>query len=139
MSRRRRREERGSATVFVIGLAVTLTVCAGLVVDGGNALNARARLADDVEQAARAGAQEIDLDALHSVGGGELVVDPVAAQDRATKYLIDRGYHGIVVTATTNSVTVHAEDTEQTKTLQLIGIGQFDVAATATSEVEINP
>ena len=58
---RRRRDERGSATVFVIGFALILFLCAGLVIDGGLAINKRMRIADDAEQAARIGADSINV------------------------------------------------------------------------------
>ena len=73
--------ERGTATAFVVGFAVVLLACAGLVIDGGSALNARMTLADDVEQAARAGAQEIDILTLRSSNLVQL--DPRAAEARA--------------------------------------------------------
>ena len=41
-----RRGESGTATAFVVGFAVVLLACAGLVIDGGSALNARMTLAD---------------------------------------------------------------------------------------------
>ncbi len=129
------RDDRGAASAFVVGMAITLLVCAGLVVDGGGALNARMKLADDVEQAARAGAQEIDLIELHE--SGVTVIDSGAAQARATDYLLDRGYHGIVVTADGDTVTARAEDTVPTNLLLLIGIEKFDVSASATAEAVV--
>ena len=53
--------------------------------------------------------------------------------------LAGRGYEGIVIDATDDSVTVTAHDTVATKMLLLIGINQFDIEATATSEAEILP
>ena len=44
----RRGDESGTATAFVVGFAIVLLACAGLVIDGGTALNARMTLADDV-------------------------------------------------------------------------------------------
>ena len=58
---RRTRSERGAASVFVVGMSVMLFVCAGLVVDGGLAINARMKVADDAEQASRIGADTLDL------------------------------------------------------------------------------
>lgn len=133
----RPRDERGSATAFVVGMTVTLVVVAGLVVDGGGALNARMTLADDVEAAAVAGAQATDE--LRFRADDVLVIDPVEAKQRALEVLQGRGYEGIVVIATDESVTVTAHDTFDTSMLSLIGINQFDVHATATSEAEILP
>ncbi len=133
----RLRDERGTASAFVVGITITMVVVAGLVVDGGGALNSRMTLADDVEAAAVAGAQATDE--LRLRRDSVLVVDPVAAQQRAREVLAGRGYENIVVVATDESVTVTAHDTVATKMLSLVGINQFDIEATATSEAEILP
>jgi Flp pilus assembly protein TadG len=131
---RRPRDQRGSATVFMLGFAAVLMVGAGLVVDGGLALNARSRLTDDAEQAARAGANAIDLAALRD--RGELVVDPAQARSVAAGFLADRGYDNVSVTVTQNQVEVSAEDTVDTAILGLIGIGSFTVHGDAVAEPE---
>lgn len=138
MATSRRRDERGSAAAFVVGMAVTLLVVAGLVVDGGGALNARMTLADDVEAAAVAGAQATDELRLRGPDG-DLVIDPDLARERVHAVLAGRGYGGIVVrfSADYKSVTVTAHDTVPTLMLNLIGINDFDIEATATSEAEI--
>lgn len=129
---RREHGERGAATAFVVGLAITLLMCAGLVADGGTALNARMKLADDVEQAARSGAQEIDE--LSARGQGTLRLDPERARTRAASYVGSRGYRNAGITVTDDSVTVTAKNTVDTKLLGLIGIHTFDVSASATAE-----
>ena len=131
----RRRDERGSASAFVIGIAITLLALAGLVVDGGGALNARMTLADDVEAAAVAGAQATDE--LRLRRDQELVIDPAEARDRALAVLSGRGYEGINIVVTDESVTVTARDRVPTLMLNLIGIDNFEIEATATSEAEI--
>ena len=60
------------------------------MIDGGNALNARMKLADDVEQAAQVGANQIDLDALRA--GDAVSIDPAAADAEARGYLAALGY-----------------------------------------------
>ena len=140
MTRRdpRVRDERGAATAFILGFAIVLLACAGLVVDGGTALNARMKLADDSEQAARSGAQAIDLQYLRSSDG--LRLDPVAARNNANRYLSAIGYRNFnaeVVRGANGqytSVRVAAQDTVPTTMLKLIGIGSFDINATATAE-----
>ena len=128
-----RRDEGGTATVFVVGFAVVLLACAGLVIDGGSAINARMKLADDVEQAARAGAQQIDIDTLR--GSNVVTLDGLAAEARARQYLNALGYTRVTVPPVTgDAITVHAEDTTTTKLLSLIGVHDFDIAATATAQ-----
>lgn len=128
----RRRGEKGSATVFLLGFAVVLLVGAGLVIDGGLALNARQRIADDAEQASRYGANAIDETALHS--SGEVVVNSGVAIDRATAFMADRGYRNISVRVDGDEVTTSAEGTVNTALLSLIGIKSFTVRGDATAE-----
>lgn len=56
----RRRGERGSATPFMVIVALALLILGGLVVDGSGQLSARARAKAYAEEAARAAAQKID-------------------------------------------------------------------------------
>ena len=64
----RRRAERGSAALFVAIFAPAMIFMAGLVIDGGAALEAKQRAADIAEQAARAGAGQCREDLLRSRG-----------------------------------------------------------------------
>lgn len=137
MNPTRRRDERGSATAFVVGMTVTLVVVAGLVVDGGGALNARMTLADDVEAAAVAGAQAVDELELRRTSN--LVIDQDEARERALAVLAGRGYDSVDIDVTDDFVRVTAHDTVPTLMLNLIGFNQFDIEATATSEAEILP
>lgn len=128
----RRREDSGSATIFVVGMAVTLMVSAGLVLDGGTALNGRMRLADEVEQAARAGAQQIDLTVLRSTG--QVVLDEPAARARAADYLREVGRLDSAITVQNGQISVTSRDSVDTVLLGLIGINTFEIRASATSE-----
>jgi Flp pilus assembly protein TadG len=60
------RAERGSAALFVVFFAVAVLALAGLLVDVGNAINAKERAADLAEQAARAAANSIDVASLRA-------------------------------------------------------------------------
>lgn len=60
--------ERGSMSVFTVLFSVVVFLLAGLLVDGGSAINARLRAADVAEQAARAGADQVDEDHLRRTG-----------------------------------------------------------------------
>jgi Flp pilus assembly protein TadG len=128
-----RRSERGAVSVLVIGIAIALLVMAGLVVDGGNAINARQKISDDVEQAARAGADQIDVPALRATG--VIVVVEGQARAAAAAYLTGLGYDPgrISVSVAGNEVTVHAEDTIETQLLTFVGRNTFEVEGTATA------
>lgn len=60
--------ERGSMSVFTVLFSVVVFLLAGMLVDGGAAINARLRAADIAEQAARAAADRIDVDELRRTG-----------------------------------------------------------------------
>lgn len=132
--RSRRRSQRGSATVFMLGFAAVLMVGAGLVVDGGLALNKRSQLTDDAEQAARSGANSIDIVALRDTG--IVTVDPDQATAVATDFLSQRGYTNISVVVTGNEVTTSAQATIDTAILSLVGINTFTVRGDATATPE---
>lgn len=132
MTTRSPRDERGTATAFVVGMAVTLLAMAGLVVDGGNALNARMKLADDTEQAARAGAQQIDEVSLRTSGVVQL--DQGAARQSASDFIARFGYTNAGVAVNGDEVTVGATDTVDTVLLSLVGFDRFDIRAVATAE-----
>lgn len=132
--RSRRRGQRGSATVFMLGFAAVLMVGAGLVVDGGLALNKRSQLTDDAEQAARSGANAIDIIALRN--SGVVRVDPDQATAIATDFLSQRGYTDISVQVDGNEVTTSAQATVDTALLSLVGINTFTVKGDATAMPE---
>jgi Flp pilus assembly protein TadG len=132
-----RRDEQGSATVFMLGFATVLLAGAGLVIDGGLALNGRQRIADDAEQAARYGAGAINEAAYRE--RGELVVEAAAATDRATEFMADRGYQDISVSVNGDEVTASATGTVDTVLLSLVGIGSFTVHGEATAAAVDGP
>jgi hypothetical protein len=129
--------DTGAVSVFVIGISITLLLMAGLVVDGGNAINARQTIADDVEQAARAGATALDQQALRT--GGVPVLDRAAARRRAIAYLVALGYDQQDITfpdtmpQTTRQLSVAARDVVPTQVLSLAGKGSFPVSASSTA------
>ncbi|GAB2916342.1 pilus assembly protein TadG-related protein [Nonomuraea fastidiosa] len=68
-----KRGERGSMSVFTVLFSVVVFLLAGLLVDGGSAINARLRAADVAEQAARAAADQLDVDHLRQTGETRLL------------------------------------------------------------------
>jgi Flp pilus assembly protein TadG len=57
----RARDERGSITPFVVIVSLAILLLAALVIDGGRQLNAKGRAIAYAQEAARAGAQAIDV------------------------------------------------------------------------------
>jgi len=130
MSRRSAlRGDAGNAAIVLVLITPALFGVAGLVVDGGRAINARQLAADQAEQAARAAADQLDLDAVRA--GDGLLIDPFAARGAAERYLAAAGGIGTVAVDNT-SVTVTVTATTRTAFFAVIGIDQFRVTGTAT-------
>lgn len=126
------RSEEGSVTVFVVGLTLALMMVAGLVYDGGRILAARREAHNLADNAARAAAQAVDLDALRS--GAPVELDPLAAQVAAEDYLAATGHDGeVLVTADTVEVTVTI--TTPMVLLQLAGISERTVTASGQARL----
>lgn len=70
-------DEDGQVTAFAVVMTVNLLLCAGLVLDGGQALAARVRLIGVAQEAARAGAQQLDLTTYRKTG--QAMLDPPRA------------------------------------------------------------
>jgi hypothetical protein len=80
MRRAARRSQRGSIAPAVPVIAMSLLLLGGLVIDASRQLNARGQALAFAEEAARAGAQGVDISA------DELVLDEVMARDRVDRY-----------------------------------------------------
>jgi hypothetical protein len=102
---RRPVEERGSVTPLVAVIAIALVMVAGMAYDGGQIVTAQAAARDLASAAARAGAQEVDLDHLRATGLPYLDADrAIAAVDA---YLVEAGIRGTShVDGATVTVTV---------------------------------
>jgi Flp pilus assembly protein TadG len=137
--RREARDDSGAATIFVVGLSVMLLVVAGLVVDGGLAINARSTAFDIAEQAARAGAKEVAEDQLRE--SGQVQVDPLLGNDAANRFLDEalagKTAPGRGVTVNADEVTVTVRYDVNTALLGLIGQQSFTVAAEATARAAV--
>ena len=89
-----RDREAGAVAVTVAVLAVSLLLVVGMVFEGGAAIAAKRRAMNVAEQAARAGAQQLDIAALRA--NGTFRVDPSKAAAAAGAYLGAAGYGGSV-------------------------------------------
>jgi Flp pilus assembly protein TadG len=87
-------DQRGSISASVPLLVLTVLVLVGFVFDGGNAITAHRRAVNLAEQAARAGAQRLDIGALRA--RGQYRLDPPAARAAAAAYLAATGTTGQV-------------------------------------------
>jgi Flp pilus assembly protein TadG len=70
---RRPEGDRGTVAMFTTIFAVFVLALAGLLVDGGLTIHARQRAADIAEQAARAAADDIDVNYLRQTGKARIL------------------------------------------------------------------
>ena len=116
-------------SAFVVLLLVALFVVMGMVVDGGSALAAHQSAVDEAEQAARAGAGALSVDALRS---GTIQLDPAAAVAAAQAFTVGAGHPG-TATVSAGVVTVSISYRVPTSILGIVGIGSLPVSATASA------
>ena len=125
--------EDGSVTAFIVIVIVALLLYAGLVGDGGSALATRVRALDEASEAARAGAEQLDIGIFHRTG--KRVLDEAAATVAAKKYMAATGDSG-TVSATTDAVTVTVSASHPTRLRRLICMNTMTMHAAATAHPE---
>jgi hypothetical protein len=104
-------------------MAITLLLVTGLVFDGGRAIVAKRHAINTAEQAARAGAQAIDIASVRS--GGPYRLDPRQARRAALAYLTAAGEIGTVAVshdATGDLVSVVVPFSVRSSLLTLAGL-----------------
>ncbi|MEU3181389.1 pilus assembly protein TadG-related protein [Streptomyces albidoflavus] len=124
--RARMRGDRGGLELFYAGVVVIAFLLIGLVIDGGLALDRMSNADYVAQQAARAGAQQVDP--AQAITGEAIVIDPGAAQAAARSYLTAEGIDGDVQVSGDGlnlSVTVH--DTHHPIFVSLLGIGEMSI------------
>lgn len=124
------RDDAGQAAVFTLILVPALLLIAALLLDAGLALSAKTRALDVAQAAARAGAQHLDLAAYRN--GGAVRLDAGRASAAAGAWLVSAGMTGEVTVAGA-SVTVTAHTTRRTQLLQLVGVRELHMSASATA------
>jgi hypothetical protein len=128
---RLRSDESGRVTAFVVIIVTAVLAFGGLVLDGGLALAAKVRALGEAQEAARAGAQEIDLAAYRA--DGTLRLAPQQASAAARNYLATAGHTGTVAVAG-NTVNVTVTVSQPTQLLGFIGIGALTVTGTGQAQ-----
>ena len=120
----------GQVTAFVVVMAAALVLMIGLVLDGGLTLAARERALGEAQEAARAGAQAVNLAVYRQ--DGDLVLNPAQADADADAYLASIGATG-TATATDGLVTVTVIIVQPMQILSAAGLHAETVHATATA------
>ena len=126
-----RRSEDGSASILVVGLATALLMVAGLLYDGGHILAGRREAFAVADNAARAGAQALDVGALR--GGGTTRLDPAAASRAVHDYLARVGHTG-TATVDGDRVQVVVAITVETHLLSAVGLHTRTVTGTGEAQ-----
>jgi Flp pilus assembly protein TadG len=115
--------EAGFVTAFVVVMVIVLLLVTGLVFDGGRAIVAKRHAINVAEQAARAGAQAVDIALVRS--GGPYRINPSQARRAALAYLAAAGETGTVAVghdATGDLVSVAVPFTVRSSLLTLAGL-----------------
>jgi hypothetical protein len=129
----RRHEDSGSITAFVVMLLMTFVACAGLAVDGGRMVAAKVQLADQAENAARAGTQEIT-----ALRTGDPRIHPERALSTAQDFMIRHQIRG-QVSATDLEVTVTTTRVVSMSLLGLFGVGSRLMSAQRSARPVTSP
>lgn len=127
MTRHPHTSDTGQATAFLIIMAAALLLLVALVFDVGAALAERNRNLQLAQEAARAGAQQIDLATYRREG--TVTLNPAAATSTAQSFLTDAGVHGSA-TVDGDVVTVTAESTF---VFRLLPLGPRTASGTASA------
>lgn len=132
-------DDAGAASLFVVVVVVALMLAIGLVVDGGQKVQAIQRANALAAEAARAGSQMIV--AAPSVRGAVPRLDPSAAEAAAQNYLQQRAQvaDGSTVGGTSSADTAHVtvEVTVTRPTIFLSAIGIGSVSATSHTDARL--
>ncbi|WP_084965776.1 pilus assembly protein TadG-related protein [Thermoactinospora rubra] len=126
-------DDRGSITAYAVILIAVLLLFVGLAVDGGAKLRAGWEAMGVAEEAARAGAGQLDREAVYR--GGRAIVDRGAAVRAAQNYLAASGHAGSVSIAGPDSIRVSVTVTKTTWLLSMVGISSVSMTATATADL----
>ncbi|WP_260470356.1 hypothetical protein [Streptomyces sp. RP5T] len=124
--------------LFYAGTVLIAFLIVGLVIDGGLALDRMSDADYVAQEAARAGAQQIDPG--QAITGDAIVVDPDAAQAAARTFLDREGVDGEVAIAEDGqSLTVTVRDTYRPYFASLIGVGEMPVTGHGTATLLHQP
>lgn len=129
----RRRDERGSVTVWLALSSFVMIFLVGLAVDLGGQVHAHERAHDLAAQAARAGGEEVEGGS--AIQGRDLEINAAAARAAAQRYLDAAGVTGTVAITNGNTITVTVQDSYDPQFLGLLGINRLDVSGTASARL----
>lgn len=124
-----RRSECGIVSAFVAVAATALFVVAGFTVDVGRAIAVQRLAANEAQQAARAGADQISIQSLRQ---GHVVIDVPAATRAAESFMAGSGYPG-VARVDGEEVFAKVVIAMPTSALGIVGVNTITVSATESA------
>jgi Flp pilus assembly protein TadG len=128
-----RSDDRGQATAFLIIMTTVLLLLVAFVFDAGSALGERSRALSIAQEAARSGAQQIDLVVYRD--DGTVTLDPVAATTAARAHLTGAGVQG-TASVDGDVITVTAQITYS---FQLLPLANRTASGTASATPVTDP
>ena len=139
MTRRRKPRaadgEDGTLTLFTAIVAIGLLAAVTFIADAGQKLAAAAQAQSIAQQAARAGAAEVNTSAAYA-SGGTFAINPAQAAAAARAYLADSGEAGTVTVTGARTVTVTVTVTKPAVFGQVIGISSLSATESASADLE---
>ena len=125
--------DAGSVAMFTAIFAIAAFALAGLLIDGGSAINERQRIYGIAESAARAGADNVDVPYLKETGEVRI---QVAGACRRVEDIVAQ-YDGEVELAQCDAsderVAVTLNKVVRTTLLQIVGFNDFELTATMSA------
>lgn len=136
------RDERGTITLWILGLCLMLFLLGGISLDLWRAFSDRRSLASAADAAAVAGGTALDVDAYRHDGVVRLL--PALAKTRAEASLRDQldtsALADVGVIADTQTVTVTVHGTTHFSLLQLLpGAHDFSITVHASARPQASP
>jgi Flp pilus assembly protein TadG len=128
----RRPRDEGTLTLFTAIVAIALLAVVAFVVDAGEKLQAGQQARALAEEAARAGAGQVNAPAAYA-GSGPLTVSPAQAVTAARQYLSQSGHAGTVIVTGNNTVQVTVTVTNPATFTAILGISSVSATETATA------
>ena len=131
---RRTSDDRGALSIFTVIITLVVMVFFGAIVDFEQKLEARHDANIAAEEAARAGAGQIDRSRAYAEDGA-FIIDRQAAISAAQQYLRAGGYTGTVTPISPRRISVQVTITRRAIFLPLIGISALHVQASAAADL----
>lgn len=129
-----RRNQRGQATILVLGMVMVVFGIVGVAVDGTKAFVARRTLQSTADAAALAAASELDTDRYYASRGRAVVLDEVAAVAAVHRWLEMRGLRAEgAARVEEGAVLVTLRASVPTLFLRVVGVDALPVAVEAAS------